>query len=160
MRANPGLVPLLLSAVALHDGCSQKRISILQPAAPEASIDAGDDEEGESSSESVEWFLKRRVGEGATELPAEIYAQAREHIARMPRYAPPVRAGKDGRAAAAPHSWIPLGPGNIGARTRSFVIDPRNPNVMYAGAVTGGVFKSTDGGATWNNLTCTPDIPR
>ena len=83
------------------------------------------------------WFLKRRVAEGATELPAEIYAQAREHVARMPRYSR--------RGVAAEHTWTPLGPGNIGARTPAFLIDPKNPSVMYAGAVTGGVFKSTDG---------------
>ncbi len=47
-------------------------------------------------------------------------------------------------------SWQPLGPGNIGGRTRSLLIHPSTPNTMYAGGVAGGVWKTTDGGASWN----------
>ena len=46
-------------------------------------------------------------------------------------------------------SWTWLGPGNIGGRVRSLVIDPTNTNVMFAGSVGGGIFKTTDGGASW-----------
>ena len=46
--------------------------------------------------------------------------------------------------------WSPLGPGNVGGRTRALVFDPTNPDVMYAGGVTGGIWKTTDGGASWN----------
>jgi photosystem II stability/assembly factor-like uncharacterized protein len=28
-------------------------------------------------------------------------------------------------------------------------VDPRNPSTLYAGTGGAGVFKSTDGGATW-----------
>lgn len=45
--------------------------------------------------------------------------------------------------------WTFLGPGNIGGRTRPLIIDPANPDILYAGAVSGGVFKTTDGGAHW-----------
>ncbi|MEO1717320.1 MAG: hypothetical protein AAFR76_09435, partial [Planctomycetota bacterium] len=45
--------------------------------------------------------------------------------------------------------WEPIGPGNIGGRTRGFVIDPTNPDILYAGGVAGGVWKSTDAGASW-----------
>ncbi|MEM9661066.1 MAG: GC-type dockerin domain-anchored protein [Planctomycetota bacterium] len=45
--------------------------------------------------------------------------------------------------------WEPIGPGNIGGRTRGFVIDPSNPDTLYAGGVAGGVWKSTDAGASW-----------
>lgn len=45
--------------------------------------------------------------------------------------------------------WTALGPGNIGGRTRSIVFNPSNPNIMYAGGVAGGVWKTTDGGANW-----------
>jgi hypothetical protein len=46
-------------------------------------------------------------------------------------------------------TWNFLGPGNIGGRTRVLVIDPTDPSVMYAAAVSGGVWKTTDGGANW-----------
>ena len=35
--------------------------------------------------------------------------------------------------------WTAIGPGNIGGRTRSMVIDPNNTSRLYAGGVAGGV---------------------
>jgi len=46
-------------------------------------------------------------------------------------------------------SWDFAGPVNIGGRTSDLEYDPNNPNIVYAGAATGGVFKSTDGGITF-----------
>ncbi|MEI7674073.1 MAG: hypothetical protein WCK00_18375, partial [Deltaproteobacteria bacterium] len=46
-------------------------------------------------------------------------------------------------------SWTPLGPGNIGGRIRSIVIHPTTPLNMLLGGIAGGVWKSTDGGASW-----------
>ena len=53
--------------------------------------------------------------------------------------------------------WQPLGPGNVGGRTRAMVISPAGPGTglkddegfMLAAGVAGGVFKSTDGGESW-----------
>ncbi len=45
--------------------------------------------------------------------------------------------------------WTELGPGNIGGRVRSIVIHPTNTDIMWAGSVTGGIWKTTDGGASW-----------
>lgn len=50
-------------------------------------------------------------------------------------------------------TWSNLGPNNQGGRTRQLLIDPTNPSIMYAASVGGGVWKSTDGGASWNQLT-------
>ncbi|HMV96976.1 MAG TPA: S-layer homology domain-containing protein [Anaerolineales bacterium] len=49
--------------------------------------------------------------------------------------------------------WTWIGPGNIGGRVRSIIIHPTDTNIMWAGSVTGGIWKSTDGGASWNILT-------
>lgn len=46
-------------------------------------------------------------------------------------------------------SWTTLGSGTISGRTRSVVIDPTNTNVMYCGSVSGGVWKTTNGGSSW-----------
>jgi photosystem II stability/assembly factor-like uncharacterized protein len=46
-------------------------------------------------------------------------------------------------------SWTPIGPGNIGGRIRGIVIRPSDPNSILIGAAAGGVWKSTDGGASW-----------
>jgi hypothetical protein len=52
-------------------------------------------------------------------------------------------------------AWTPIGPAPIGTtpttsgRINSIAIDPTNTNVIYLAAATGGVWKSTDGGASW-----------
>ncbi|WP_430812625.1 MULTISPECIES: VPS10 domain-containing protein [unclassified Carboxylicivirga] len=51
--------------------------------------------------------------------------------------------------------WKPRGPGNVGGRTRGLIIDPDDAsgNTWFTGPVGGGVWKTTDGGFTWNCLT-------
>jgi len=44
------------------------------------------------------------------------------------------------------------GPTNIGGRISDIEFNPQNPNIVYAGAATGGVFKSTDMGLTWTSI--------
>ncbi|MBP7688710.1 MAG: proprotein convertase P-domain-containing protein [Thermoflexales bacterium] len=46
-------------------------------------------------------------------------------------------------------AWTWLGPGNIGGRIRSIVISPTNTNAMWIGSVSGGIWRTLDGGATW-----------
>lgn len=57
--------------------------------------------------------------------------------------------------------WSPLGPfihdiypGVLGGQGRinAIAVDPNNENIWYAGAPAGGLWKSTDAGATWTNL--------
>ena len=42
--------------------------------------------------------------------------------------------------------WYQIGPYNIGGRTNSIVINPLNPNTIYAGAASGGLWRSYTGG--------------
>ncbi len=50
--------------------------------------------------------------------------------------------------------WVLRGPANIGGRTRCIVVDPDDVslNTWFASAASGGVWKTTDGGANWTNL--------
>jgi photosystem II stability/assembly factor-like uncharacterized protein len=47
-------------------------------------------------------------------------------------------------------NWIEAGPNNVGGRTRALAVDGSNPNIIIAGGAGGGIWKSTDNGATWN----------
>ncbi len=51
--------------------------------------------------------------------------------------------------AAMSLSWSSVGPDNIAGRIRSIAINPLNPNTIYCGSVSGGVWKSLDAGANW-----------
>jgi photosystem II stability/assembly factor-like uncharacterized protein len=46
-------------------------------------------------------------------------------------------------------NWTQLGPGNVPGRTRTIVVHPSNSNIIYAGFVSGGVWKTTNGGSSW-----------
>lgn len=48
--------------------------------------------------------------------------------------------------------WEELGPDNVGGRTRVIIIDNQDPNIMYMGAVSGGFWKSTTRGTSWNKI--------
>ncbi len=45
--------------------------------------------------------------------------------------------------------WEELGPDNVGGRTRALLIDKDDPNLMFAGGVSGGLWKSLYGGSSW-----------
>ena len=44
------------------------------------------------------------------------------------------------------------GPTNIQGRVSDIEFNPKNPNIVYAAAATGGVFKSNDMGQTWSPI--------
>ena len=52
-------------------------------------------------------------------------------------------------------NWTERGPGNVSGRTRAIVVDPDDAthNTWYAGSISGGVWKTTDAGASWTTLT-------
>lgn len=54
---------------------------------------------------------------------------------------------------------ISRGPGNVGGRTRAIVVDPDDAslNTWFAGAAGGGIWKTTDAGGTWANIS--EDLP-
>jgi hypothetical protein len=70
---------------------------------------------------------------------------------------------QDVTAGAAPPSWVALGPAalsftypaneNFSGRIAGIAASPTDPNTIYVAAAGGGVWKTTDGGATWAPLT-------
>ena len=57
---------------------------------------------------------------------------------------------------ATEHYWNEMGPDNIGGRTRAIAAvipeDGSEETVLYAGAVSGGLWKSDNGGNDWNQV--------
>lgn len=45
--------------------------------------------------------------------------------------------------------WVERGPTNLAGRARSLVIDTLDPDRIWVGSVSGGIWYSSDGGATW-----------
>ena len=61
-----------------------------------------------------------------------------------------IKLGEVGGVGIESLDWIQRGPANIGGRTRALVIDPRDTNHVWAGAVSGGLWESIDGGLSWS----------
>ncbi|NOT60503.1 MAG: DUF11 domain-containing protein, partial [Acidobacteria bacterium] len=114
------------------------------------------DQPGQAS----EFYRMKRAPQMEGPIPVERYFTAQQRMNAMPRFS----SALDQRMPARNQSvnvaaderlgtWVPLGPGNVGGHTRSLIIHPTNPNIMYAGGVAGGVWKTTNGGGTWSPLT-------
>jgi Bacterial Ig domain len=122
--------------------------------------------------EALAFYVNKRTGpittrgdsptRGVRTLDPSAYLPALQHMRGMPRYSTATGAvlpsyDEDPGLMASPGgalgTWRNLGPANQGGRTRALLIDPANPKVMYAGGVAGGVWKSTNSGATWTTAT-------
>ena len=49
--------------------------------------------------------------------------------------------------------WQNVGPWNVGGRTRALTIDKTNENIILAGSVSGGIWRSTNLGQSWTRVT-------
>ncbi len=67
--------------------------------------------------------------------------KARKEVDRMPALAVDKSAGI--------WDWTWLGPGNIGGRIRAIITHPTDPNTLWIGAASGGVWKTVTGGSDW-----------
>ena len=121
-----------------------------------APIAVAQEDVGDDPGEAADYFLLKRSPDGET-LPVDKYQDALDHMKLMPLHS--TRSGQTAAplaanpaAALSLSGWTPLGPGNIGGRTRALVVDPVDPQTMYAAGVSGGVWKSTDGGASWRPM--------
>ena len=162
-RVAPAAPPLLDRFAAGPDGLLDAHLNVAVPArvARKAARGAKSPHPYDQPERANDFFVLKRAPVGTTKLPADKWRDAREHAKTMPVHstATGVELPAGARSAdvaaldLALGTWTSLGPGNIGGRTRSLLINPTNPNVMYAGAVAGGVWRTTDSGATWFPLT-------
>ncbi len=56
------------------------------------------------------------------------------------------------KASSRDFYWVPAGPYNIGGRITDIAVHPSQPQVIYVGAATGGIYKSADSGQNWQNI--------
>jgi hypothetical protein len=67
----------------------------------------------------------------------------------LPERALLTAAAQARRLAGSGPAWTPEGPANIGGRVTGLAVDPQAPDTVYVAAASGGVWKSTDAGATY-----------
>jgi hypothetical protein len=55
--------------------------------------------------------------------------------------------------------FVSRGPFNIGGRTRALAIDVANESVILAGGVSGGMWRSANGGTSWTRVSSVSQLP-
>jgi len=111
-----------------------------------ASVESDDDPEARRNYELM-MLRDPRTGQ----LPDRIREKELAFAAKLPKREALVRLGKGLSVQAA--TWNLRGPYNVGGRTRALAIDATNENLILAGGVSGGMWRSTDGGASWLRTT-------
>ncbi|WP_236244973.1 sialidase family protein [Streptomyces sp. CC210A] len=85
--------------------------------------------------------------------PAEYrYVQKTLPGQALPRHAYDRAAAEAARLPAVGGRWKSVGPTNIGGRIVSLALDPRRADTLYAAAASGGLWRSTDAGATFRSV--------
>lgn len=124
--------------------------------------------EGDDAGARDRWFRDRQTYPQET-YPFTAPLEALRQIQKMPP------------ALAAAQPWEPIGPapieegglsnvsfavepsgvvrGNVSGRTKAIVFDPTNPQIVYVATATGGIWKSTDGGANFTLTTTNVELP-
>ncbi|MBI5463851.1 MAG: hypothetical protein HY966_02705, partial [Ignavibacteriales bacterium] len=111
-----------------------------------AMYEVGEDAEAR---ERYEWT---RLHDPATGLiPPDIRRKELEFAKTLPVKDRYIELGKS--AATQALTWTKRGPYNVGGRTRAFAIDASNTNTLLAGGVSGGMWRSIDGGTSWSKTT-------
>ena len=90
--------------------------------------------------EALRWYNNQRAYPTG-HIPADWKEKALAHISRNNKVKQ--------EFSTASVSWNAVGPNNIGGRVRSIAINPLNPNTIYCGSVSGGIWKSTNAGGSW-----------
>lgn len=112
-------------------------LAFINPYAPVAKYEEKN-EHGISG--AIEWWMSVRVNDQTGELDLASMHEAYDAVNSM----------SSNRSMGI--QWEEMGPDNIGGRTRSILFDKNNQGVIFAGAVSGGLWKSTNNGLSWGKV--------
>lgn len=120
---------LFLSLILVLGSCKNKR---------ESDEDAGKRNQYQPS----DWFFFQRSFPDAS-LDLNAYQKALKAAATGNQFM------RSNIAAGWNDPWLLEGPTNTGGRINCVAVSPLNPNIMYVGNASGGIYKTTDGGINW-----------
>ncbi|MGB3077104.1 MAG: hypothetical protein WBB36_17400, partial [Chitinophagales bacterium] len=104
-----------------------------------SAVSEGSEEESEEHgiSGALDWWKTVRTNEQTGEMDFAAINEAEQQAEAM------------GGTRSLGIQWEEMGPDNVGGRTRSILFDKDHQGVVFAGGVSGGLWKSTNGGQSW-----------
>lgn len=149
MRKSLSFATLLIGAAVVSGICiyshshTKKYISGIKPVIVDHDKDAG--AEG-----MMEYFYNARKNIATGQMDYGAMAAANIEDQKMTRASNATARTEAGLSM----TWEAMGPSNIGGRTRGILVDNRDPsgNTLFATAVSGGIWKSTNAGGIWDSV--------
>jgi len=148
MRHTYWILPFVLVALALLVKTPNPTPQLPRPPGVQPVDDTLDPKENPQGRRHWEW---QRLHDPATgRIPPDIHRKEVEFAARLPRRQPGVAIGGLNSGVDKFAGWSYRGPWNIGGRTRALAVDVADPSfqTLLAGGVSGGMWRSTDDGAS------------
>ena len=147
-----GLTLLLPCLLLWHSAGAQR---LPEDAASEESRERG---EATRISAREAWFYDARV-QAASSARSAAQLRGAEATLLAEQSRAPLRTPFAGLSAK---PWETLGPapmtmltwqmGNVAGRASALAVDPRTDDTLYLGSASGGLWRSTNGGAAWTEL--------
>ncbi len=99
----------------------------------------------DSPGEAAQWMSQLLETSHPTMSPAQLNQQYSEQLILS-------EASRGGIALSADFNFEELGPGVFGGRVRAFTTLPSDSDVLLTGGISGGVWKSINGGNSWSPI--------
>lgn len=110
--------------------------------------------EGTSIHGLAEYNLMRLRDPQTGKIPTGIREKELAFASELPGFVSPILKQNNASSLELPSlTWKSRGPWNLGGRTRAFALDVTNENILIAGAASGGMWRSTNSGASWTMTT-------
>lgn len=92
-----------------------------------------------------EYFKFKRNGKNRAEIKSKYSQSIKKELRQLEK-------SRKSKLLQQQYTWEQLGPGNIGGRIRSIAVHPNNEDIVFIAAASGGIWKSTNGGDSWQAI--------
>lgn len=122
---------------------------------PELNINNNQDKAQPGLIRAMDWRFERLKDPVSGKIPANINTRVYEFLRNKSGAIQDLNVYEKNTNLLSLPEWQKVGPNNIGGRTRALALDISDPSqkTILAGAVSGGMWKSIDGGINWIRTT-------